>query len=314
MDGYKFCPNCGEKLTRGSLFCSNCGIRQEDVNERYDAYKETTPLQNFQQVSQGYEEEFRKSNEEEIITNNLSFPLSIKNKQKKNLIIWYFISLVGLFMMFSPEIFNIEDMDAMGALTFIGIFITLTGFLVGLLIFRPRAKVFKSIIEGENIIAVWKYSKDEYKQYVKDEYEENKSAVKGMMIFLSILSTIIFLPFIIFSEAGALMIIPLIGLLTLCGIAGLITTLASKKVFSDPYVIISMDGVLSNGKLTSWKGFGYYFTEAKYSEEDPKILIINYEVLFNRGANRHMCEAVLIPRSEERTAGDVIDKLNSQLK
>jgi len=296
---YKFCSSCGTKLSVKSKFCLSCGAAQKYMEIDMD--------------TDGEKEDIKEETGDS--SNNIvsQFPLEMKNGQKRNLNICYFLSLIGLLMAFSPKIFNITSMDKRGALTFLGGAIAIMTFVIGRLIFRARVKVLQSIIEGEHIIAYWKYSKAEWKHHVKEKYEETKGAYKGMFIFLMVLSTIIFLPFIIASKGNPIMIMVLVALLTACGIAAMISAASSKKVVSNAFVIISRDGVLINNSLHLWKGFGLRFKGAEYCKEDSSIILINYEVLYNRYAQRNQAAAVLIPKGKEQEAERVIKALNKEI-
>ena len=285
---YKFCSNCGTKLPLESKFCLSCGSEQKYMEVDRD-----------------------NDGEKEVINTVTQFPLEMKNGQKRNLNICYFLSLIGLLLAFSPRIFNITAMDKRGALTFLGGTLVIMSFVVGIVIFRTRAKVLQSIIEGENLIAYWKYSKAEWKKHVNEQYEETKGAYKGMFIFLMMLSTIIFLPFIILEKK---MIIVLVALLALCGLAAIVSSSASKKVVPNPFVVISRSGVLINNTLYVWKGFGLRFKGAEYCQEDSSIILINFEVLYTRHAQRNQAAAVLIPIGKEEEAEKVINELNKMLR
>jgi len=285
---YKFCSNCGTKLPLESKFCLSCGSEQKYMEVDRD-----------------------NDGEKEVINTVTQFPLEMKNGQKRNLNICYFISLIGLLLAFSPRIFNITAMDKRGALTFLGVALAIMSFIVGIVIFRARAKVLQSIIEGENVIAYWKYSKAEWKKHVNEQHKETKVAYKGMFIFLMVLSTIIFFPFILLEKK---MIIVLVVLLALCGLAALLSSAASKKVVPNPFVIISKDGALINNNFYVWKGIGLRFRGAEYCEEDPSIMLINFEVLYTRHAQRNQPAAVLIPKGKEEEAEKVINELNKMLR
>lgn len=57
-----YCFNCGKKIADGSLFCENCGVKQETGSEKIEQ-KETEVLQNAEGISeqsQGGEFEYKK--------------------------------------------------------------------------------------------------------------------------------------------------------------------------------------------------------------------------------------------------------------
>jgi len=72
--------------------------------------------------------------------------------------------------------------------------------------------------------------------------------------------------------------------------------------------------VLINNTLYIWKGFGLRFKGAEYCQEDSSIILINFEVLYTRHAQRNQAAAVLIPIGKEEEAEKVINELNKMLR
>jgi len=294
---YKYCSNCGTKLSVESKFCISCGAEQEYMGVNKEAGEGENEVT------------------EDSVTKVVSqFPLGMKNTEKRNLNICYILSLIGIFIALSPKIFNITGMDKKGSMILLGGAAAIITFLVGVIIFRARAKVLQSIIEGENVVVYWKYSKAEWEKHVHQQYEETKGSYKGMFIFLMVISIIIFLPFIIASKGNPIIIIVFVALLALCGLAALLSSAASKKVVANPFVIISKDGALINNNLYVWKGIGLRFRGAEYCEEDPSIMLINYEVLYTRHALRNQSAPVLIPKGKEQSAENIIKELNKKVQ
>lgn len=313
IENYKFCSSCGEKLAMENKFCSNCGQAQNSSEETYQEEPQNENATN-EEVIQKKVEEYTSTNTEKdtIETKEYSSQikyLNIKNSEKKRMNICYFISFLGFLMIVAPSIFNIDGMNGGYALGFVGVFIMLSLFLVALLVFKDRAKVFDSIISGENIIVCWKYEAKEWKKLKDDEYNEVKSTNKGMFIFMIILCSIIFLPFIIFLEEGFIMGFVLIILIAILGIAAFVSTSLAKNKDKEGFVIIARDGVLMNKKFECWKGFGVKFKGVGYCSEDTSLIEINYKVSYYRQSHIMQTVIVPIPKGEELTAKAVISKL-----
>lgn len=311
-ENYKFCSNCGAKLSMENKFCSNCGQAQisEKIYQEEDQNENAANEEGLQKKA----EEYTSTNIEKdaIETKEYSSQiecLNLKNSEKKTMNICYFISFLGFLMIVAPSIFNIDGMKGGYALSLIGMLIMLSLFFVALLVFRNRAKVFDSIIAGENIIVFWNYEAKEWKKFKDDEYNEVKSTNKGMFIFMIILCSIIFLPFIIFSEEGFAMGIVLICLIGILGIAAFVGTSLAKNKDKTGYVIIARDGVITNKKFDCWKGFGVNFEGVGYCIEDPSVIEINYRVWYYRHHHSIQTVIVPIPKGEELTAKAVIKSL-----
>lgn len=310
---YKFCSNCGAKLSMENKFCVNCGKAQTNSEETYQKELENGNDTNKETVkSKADEYNYINTKNDTIATRDYSSQiqyLNLKNSERKKMKKCYFTSFLGFLMIIAPSIFNIDGMKGGYALSLIGMLIMISLFLVGLLVFKDRAKVFDSIMAGENIIAYWKYGTKEWKKFKDDEYNEIKSTNKGMYIFMIILCSIIFLPFIIFSREGFAMGIVLICLIGILGIAAFLGTKLAKNKENEGFVIIARDGILTNKKFDCWKGFGVKFEEAGYCSEDPSMLEINYKASYYR--HHHMIQTVivLIPKGKELMAEEVIDEL-----
>ena len=291
---YKFCANCGTKLPLDSRFCSNCS--EEQLNSKECKFKN-----DYQKIDVF---------DENIKFNNIIEELHLVNFERKNKNKSLFAILIGIFIIFSPSIFEIDNMNGGYALSFIGILITLTSLVTTILIFNTRVRVLDSIIAGENIVACWRYSPTEWKKFKKEQYDEAKESNKGMLIFMIILSSLIFIPFIIFSEAGRIMLIVFLVLIGILSLAAFLSTASYKKITKDGFVILTKDGLLMNKELHSWKGLGTSFRSVGYCTEDPSMLSITYNVWYYKKGH-DICTVVFpIPKNEKETAARIIAELS----
>jgi hypothetical protein len=98
-----------------------------------------------------------------------------KNPQRRNALIWLFISLAGLLMVFIPFVFDVDMMNGGGVLIFVGMVFSISGILVSVIFFK-RSGALKRMFTGEGLLAHWIYDKTTWKKHSENEYAYRKSA------------------------------------------------------------------------------------------------------------------------------------------
>jgi len=90
------------------------------------------------------------------------------------------------------------------ALAFVSIFLTIA-FFVTFIIFRKRAIMLDSLIQNENVVARWKLTPEEKKQYAGYLYSREVAKNKSIWRIMAFLLTLVFGLFILFMDEGRLM-------------------------------------------------------------------------------------------------------------
>lgn len=329
---YKYCTECGAKLVLENRFCTACGVKQPEFeNSESVLFNEPELKTEFEakiQLKPEYKAENECETKVELELNSKFVPkpdskVRKENFQTKNTPILNFerktknkaliAALIGLFVFFSPSIFNIDGMGGGYAISLIGLLICLTGLISAFVIQVTRVKVLDSIICGKNQLVYWKYTPSEWKKFKKAQYSEAKETNKGILIFMIIIITVVFAPFIIFSEEKGTMFIIYIGIVTILAVAAALSTAHHKKISKDGFVIVSTEGLLMNNELHSWTGLGSSLKYVGYNEEDTSLIEITYNVWYYK-RTQSICTVVFpVPKGEEGTALELIIQLSKEI-
>ena len=211
------CPNCNAEINESDLFCAQCGIKIEESTER-------------------------------------KMPeLKIRNNQTKFVRNSLIAALLALLLVLStfPEH---SPLHGMWLLTFIGIFIIISGLVVAL-IFNSRAKKLAGLISGEDVVISWKLDDELKKIYVDHYYNAEKAKNKLIFTITAILILLIFGIVTAFADEGksALLIImfSLIAILALFAL-GMPSYYRKRNLKGDGWVLIGKKFAYINGFLHNW--------------------------------------------------------------
>jgi xanthosine utilization system XapX-like protein len=152
-------------------------------------------------------------------------------------------------------------MDGMGggfAISFVCVMLAITGIIV-IIIYSGRARLLNRILNGENSLAHWRYSPEEWRTYTEKEYKEEKAMKKGLFLMvagIALLIGIIF--FIVNHEAGAWVFMAMLGLIAIIGFTAWFTSWynyrQNNKYLGETY--ITENAVYINRQLHTWQGLG----------------------------------------------------------
>lgn len=234
---------------------------------------------------------------------------NFKNPQKKNVHISMIIAVIGLFMILSVNLFEIDIMDGGGALILLGIFILFSGLIVSAL-FHKRAKVLDGMFSGDKLLVHWYYDEENWKSYSEENYIMMKERNKALLIVVGIISIAIGLVFLIINPEDAglavfgVMILLVILLTFVAFLVPKLTYNKNKKKVGEVY--ISPSGVFINGDLHVWEGFGARFEKIDYIGKNKNIIEFTYSVIIKSVRQRYSVN-VPIPVGKETEADLVMN-------
>lgn len=331
-DKYKYCSECGDKLFLGDRFCTACGAKQPEIENlepvvfsepelkcEFEAKIELKPeCKAENQCEPKVEPQLNakfvsntdsKIRKEKFQTENTPI-LNFERKTRNKALI---AALIGLFVVLSPSIFNIDGMDGGYAISLVGLLICLTGLMSAFVIQVTRVKVLDSIICSKNQLVYWKYTPLEWKKFKQAQYSEAKETNKGILIFMIIIITVVFAPFIIFLEEKGIMFIIYLVIVTILAVAAVLSTAHYKKISKDGFIIVTTEGLLMNNELHSWTGLGSSLKYVGYNGEDISLIEITYNVWYYK-RTQSICTVVFpVPKGEEGTALKLIEQLSKRI-
>jgi hypothetical protein len=196
------------------------------------------------------------------------------------------------------------------ALAFVSIFLTIA-FFVTFIIFRKRAMMLDSLIQNENVVARWKLSQEEKRQYAGNlfsrEVAQNKSIRRIMMVLL----IVIFGLFILFMDEGRLM---MAGFLV--AIISIISLFAwfmpryyrFRNERGDGIILIGKKFAYINGFFHNWNFPLSGIKKVKPIDDPFRGILIEY--YYTDRTLRHS-ETLIIPASDQTDVGMISSVLMS---
>jgi hypothetical protein len=95
------------------------------------------------------------------------------NPPRKTATIWCIITALAVFAIFAPHIFGMDELNGGFAISVLSFFLAITGIIV-IIIYAKRASKLESMLKGNNLLAHWTYTPDEWRQYTEKEYQGEK--------------------------------------------------------------------------------------------------------------------------------------------
>jgi hypothetical protein len=217
---------------------------------------------------------------------------------------WAIITMLAIFGIFAPEIFGIEGFDGGFAISFVCVFLTITGIIV-VVIYTGRARLLNRILSGENILAHWTYSAEEWSQYTEKEYKEEKQSKKGLAIVISAIALLMGIVFFLADNENGIWV--LVGMLALIAIIAFTAWFTSwynhrqnQKYLGETY--ITGDAVYINRQLHTWRGLGARLDSVDLSEGKlPLVLRFVYSAPTRTGMQEYAVR-IPVPKGQEEAA------------
>jgi len=178
----------------------------------------------------------------------------IKNKQRSTARTFGFLTIVAVLMVITPNMIDVH-FSAAAAISFLGIFLSISFFVVALL-FKRRAKKMDRLKSGENLLVHFEMTEEMQKKYAQTLRDESKMKNKATMWLVGILFVIITIPFLFFLEKDEIG-----GFLLTMGAVLLIVFAASiffpvhyykKNLNGDKQIMIGEKYAYFNGYFHNW--------------------------------------------------------------
>lgn len=237
----------------------------------------------------------------------------ISNTQRRIVNQWYIITLVFLIAIFLPSQIGIDGEDGGFAISFFAGFMVMVGIII-IFVYRSRAKQLDKILSGENRIALWKYSPEEWIRFVEADHEADKKLKRNLFYTIAVISIIVGILLTAVNKEPIFMVI----------IAGIILIVAIPALWAPQYrfnkmknseaeVLISEKGLIIGKIFHLWIGLGASLDSVSLSTDtDPAIIIFHYSMPTRTG--RQIEEArVPVPWGKYDEAVKIVNYFNSRI-
>lgn len=183
------------------------------------------------------------------------------NSQLRAAILWFSLSLAGILAVtLGKEYF--PTLDQRGAVTFLGIFLSVGGAVVGLMFIR-RAWILADMLKGADVVASFSYPGHLLQRLAEGVREERLKDNTMRFIFISVivLFVTLFVVVLIIADGSSAAIIPLLLVITMLEVLMFVFSKLSphaayrRVIKSDGQVIIAPKGLFFCGELHVWHAF-----------------------------------------------------------
>ncbi len=182
----------------------------------------------------------------------------MKNPQRRLAVVWFVVAVVGLLMIVLPIPLGLDELHGGFALGFLG-FILLPASVIAGIICMQRARQLDRLVSGENLITHWKYTAEEWKEYVEAEHRSGKRVRWRLFYLITAITVIVWFAFVIFRPDSlmiVLVVLPLLLALLLLVVLVVATVHYRRSRNRVGEAFVGKDGVYLNGVFHSWKTVG----------------------------------------------------------
>jgi len=234
---------------------------------------------------------------------------AIKNKPRTIAIIFTVLLSGFIFLIFLPPIIGLEGMDGGFAVSLVSAFLAISSLIVAIVYFQLAQK-FKRITSGDNLIAHWRYEREEWLKFTEKEYKYEKNKNRMLLLFIGIIALVVFIVFVLFNpDTGRIMLMALLGLMALLAIfAFLVPWLNYKARKKSSYELyLSKKGVYIGGSFHVWGFLGSKLEAAVFDEKEMQV-ILNYSYPTRTGPSNEIVH-ILVPPLKIAAAREAVEKL-----
>jgi len=237
--------------------------------------------------------------------NNPSIDSSkLLNKPKRRVILSIIFLLLGIFIFFSPILFDIDVYSGGGALFLLGLLVFFTS-LVLLIFFNMQSKDLLKTLNGSNIISSWTLSTKRWNDFIKKCYElevEDNRIKFYIVVAFSLFFGILFL--ILDFESGIYVFFTMIGLIIIIWLVAYLTPiLRMKRDLNHPKSIILFDkGLYYAGEWYTFNGFMMRLEDISYKKNKNLIeLFVSIPMLYMKYIYKRQFYTIRIPALDEES-------------
>jgi hypothetical protein len=179
---------------------------------------------------------------------------------------------------------------------------------VGTLMYLYRAYTLGKILSGEELVARWTYSPQEWTRYAEAEHGRDKEGKTILFFIISGFALFFGVLFLIFGgEAGLIVFLAMLGLIALMGGVAFLSILLSHRANQTRTgeVFIARTGIYLNKSLHNWNMFGSRLDSVQLLREESPLLEFVYSYPARNG--RQSAEVrVPVPAGREVEAEQIL--------
>lgn len=239
--------------------------------------------------------------------------MSTSKKTMRGALVFTVLGVAGVFL---PSILGIDGFDGGFAISMISGFVALTALITALVFWRMSVNE-KAIEQGENQLAHWTYSDEEWAKFTVIEHETNKKEKKMMFYIVTGFAVFFGVLFLIIDpESGKFVALAMVGLIVLIAFVAWYSIWSAhrRNLKQKGEVFISPMGVIMNGQFHAWNMMGARLEGVTLiTDVAPKCLEFTYS---QRGKNgrQNTSVRVPVPAAEEHHVDELVKKLEESVQ
>jgi len=236
----------------------------------------------------------------------------IKNRQKKIYQVFLALTVVFTVLVFLTIGFFDSFGDSAPPILFLSFFLGIVC-LICTFIFLKRSKEIEHALKDQSYIVQWDYTAEKWKAFMEKEDDFRTGERQVAFFFLTIITVIIFMMFVIFGEEDAklAMFLVMLGLIVLYAMAAFIVPWLIRKLRKpeDVTILILPKGVLLNKQFHSWDFPMSKLASATYEKKPFQHLEIVYDFVDRTGPRSYTINVPVPEAVDEKKALSVIEDL-----
>ena len=226
------------------------------------------------------------------------------NPPRRTLNVWIVITILGIFAIFAPTIFGMDGFNGGYAISTLSFMLVVTGIIV-IIIYSGRARTLDKILNGDNLLAHWTYSPEEWNSYADTQYKEEKSGKKALFYVIAAFALFFGVVFMIIDfESGIFVMGVMLALIVVIAFTAWFTSWynyrENKKYLGETY--ISEDAVYINRQLHTWRGLGAKLDSVDLNQGKSQLLLQFVYSAPTRTGMQEYTVRIPVPKGQEEAA------------
>lgn len=225
--------------------------------------------------------------------------------------VWWIITALSVLGIFIPQLIDIKMYAGGAAIVVVCILLAITGIIVSI-IYSIRARKLDNILRGDNLLAHWIYSPDEWQQYTEEEYTRQKAGNRTLFIITAVVTLVCGSGYWIFNRTiGYWAFIAVAGVIAVTGFVAWFTPYYNHRQnkIGQGQALFTRDAVYINRQLHDFKGLGSKLEKTEIKGERQRYIEFSYSMPTRNGRQTYEAR-VPVPLGKEDEARDLVEKYN----
>ncbi len=234
------------------------------------------------------------------------------NPNRRKAIIWAIVTLLTIFATIA-HIFGMHDYGGSYPLILLGLLIMGSISIILILYYIRQARLLDRILTGDNLLAHWTYSREEWDRYAETDYRAANRKNREFYYTFSAAALICGILFFVFKQKSvASLFVILFCMFTPVPIVMWFSNWynhrQNRKYVGEAY--ITPEAVYLNRRLSTWCGPGRELDSVVVADnKSEQLLVITYSDPYKNSRLEHTIR-VPVPRGQEKAAEEIAEKLN----